>query len=272
MNATVQIPGPPAAIDRSHAVADAQRACEPISLFISVCSGRGWHAGFGSSLSVLSLHLGVCLGENWLAQRASGAMQEGFDSFNAEDFPRRAMPRLEKVVLEVASQANIVVDRNRHLLEAQKLGCTHFLSLDDDMKFPPIFLQRMIDHQKPVVTVNYRKKTDEAVKCVCTTLDGREPISSEGKTGLERVGGMGMGLTLIDLRGSFKRLTPPYFAVVWNPHKQEYVIEDGVFSGLLREHNVEIWCDHDLTYEVGHIGDKEYRLPPRQVAAKADAA
>ena len=52
-------------------------------------------------------------------------------------------------------------------------------------------------------------------------------------------------------------------------------IEDTVFSYLLWNHGVEMWCDHDLSREIGHVGEFEYRLPlyaPSALALVEEAA
>lgn len=203
-----------------------------IKLYVSVCSGRGWAGAFGYSLAGLTFRL-------------------GYDKLGG---------RMKGYALTVARQANIVVSRNDHILEAIKGGFTHFLSLDDDMVFPADVVERLLAHEKPVVAVNYRKKTPERIECVCGDLDG-EPLSSDGKSGLEQIGSMGMGVTLIDLE-AIKHVPAPYFAVIWNRDKQNYMIEDGVFSQLLKEHGVTLWCDHDLSRDIGHVGEIEYYVPP----------
>ena len=161
--------------------------------------------------------------------------------------------------LTINRQAHPSTTRNEHLVTALAEGFTHFLSLDDDQTFPGDVAQRMLDAGKPVVTCNYRKKTAE-VEYVCSGLDG-EMLVSTHKTGLERIKSMGMGVTLVRL-DAIRHIAQPYFAAPWNYDTSKHVIEDEFFCRLLWQHGVETWCDHDLSREIGHVGEFEYRLPP----------
>ena len=202
-----------------------------IRLLIVVASGRGWASRFGHRLACLTLHLGMT--------RLGG--------------------RLERCATQVHHGAYLVKARNDHLKSALAGGFTHMLSLDDDMTFPADSVERMLAHDKAVVTCNYRKKYADRIEFCCTDYDG-EMLVSTGKTGLERIGMMGMGITLIDL-DKIRHIPGPYFAVIWNEETGEPLIEDGFFSALLAEYDVEIWCDHDLSQDVGHVGEVEFRCP-----------
>ena len=233
--------------DSSLVVAEAVQASHeapPVSLSISVCSGRGWAGQFGYSLASMALHLGFGLGDSYAKVKA-GLKPE---------CPIRALN------IVFSRQANICASRNEHIVNAIKEGHTHLLSLDDDMTFPHDAVFRMLKHRKPILVANYRKKVQDKVECVCSGLDGNS-LSSEGKTGLELIRGFGMGLTLIDLR-AIAHIPPPYFAVVWNKANNTYMIEDAIFAAILAEHKIEAWVDHDLSQSVGHVGDYEYRLTP----------
>ncbi len=208
----------------------------PIKLLIVVASGRGWASRFGGSFGTMMLNLG------W-------ARLPGKDG----------VPRLQRCATSIHHGAYLVEARNRHVIEALKGDYTHMLSLDDDMMFPHDVVERMLAHDKPVVTANYRKKLPDRLEFVCHGPDG-QMVSSFKKTGIERVVGMGMGLTLIDL-DAIRDIPAPYFAVIWNEGTGEMVIEDAVFCALLGAHGVEIWCDHDLSQDVGHVGDFEFRVP-----------
>lgn len=207
-----------------------------IRLLVVVASGRGWASRFGGALATMMLHLGM----------------KGIQDADGSQ-------RLERCAIQIHHGAYLVKARNDHILAAIAGDFTHMLSLDDDMTFPPDAIQRLFAHDKGVVTCNYRKKLPDRVEFCCTGFDGRQ-VTSVGKTGIEQIGWMGMGLTLIDI-AKIAHVPPPYFEVVWNHRTSEYIIEDGVFSALLHRHGVEIWCDHDLSQRVGHVGDFEFTVP-----------
>ena len=182
----------------------------PVKLLIAITSGRGWCSRFGHKYGQLCFHLGR------------------FGIPNAD-----GKPLLERFALIVNHGAYLTIARNDHMLQARKQGFTHLLSLDDDMTFPANCVERMIAHEKAVVTCNYRQKVADESKFACSGEDG-SMLSSLNKTGLEKLTGMGMGITLIDIERTM-HVPPPFFEVLWDEEKQDYLIEDGVFSGLLRE-------------------------------------
>ena len=168
--------------------------------------------------------------------------------------------RLELIQLEVTKQAYLVEARQKHLSRAIKDGFTHFMSFDDDQTFPANIIERCLEADKPIVVANYRKKLPNEVTCVCTAMDGKY-LDSTNKTGLEQVVGIGMGCTFIQI-DKMKHVPGPYFAVLWDKAKDRLVIEDGVFSEIMRANGIEMWADHDLSREVGHIGEVTYLVPP----------
>ncbi len=201
-----------------------------VRLFVSVVSARQWPVRFGESLANLGFHLGY----NRLGGRLAGLR------------------------MCISRQAHPSMTRNDHLVQAQAEEFTHFLSLDDDQTFPGDVVDRMLSAEKPVVTCNYRKKVPE-IEYVCSDLDG-QMLDSTHRTGIERIKMMGMGMALIDL-SAIKDVHAPYFGAIWNTDTSTYVIEDEFFCRLLWTRGIEIWCDHDLSRQIGHIGEIEY-IPP----------
>lgn len=204
---------------------------DDVRLLVGVCSGRGWSARTSHCYGELMLWLGL--------NRLGG--------------------RLVGIEANVHYQAYLVKARNDLLVHAIERGYTHFLSLDDDMTFPKNLVDRLLAWDKPVVTCNYAKKKLGPAEGTVAYGNGTH-IDSTEHTGITQVKSMGMGAVLIKI-DAIKNLPRPFFAVVWSKDQNEYLIEDGVFSRLLDEHNVEVWCDHDLSREIGHMGEVEFKLP-----------
>lgn len=218
---------------------------EEVRILIATPSGRDSASDFTYSLAALHMYLG---------QRPV---------FNIGG---RTVP-MTHWHLNLAKQAYLVTAREDHIMlgiqgtpECPR-GFTHILSFDDDMAFPHDTLHRLIAHDLPVVTANYRKKTEQAYIGVCQDTNGQW-VDSVGKTGLQRVVGMGMGVTLIRV-ADIKHIPQPFFEVRWSDTEKRHVIEDGYFSMKLRDHGVNIYCDHDLTQDIGHVGRVKYVYPGR---------
>jgi len=140
-------------------------------------------------------------------------------------------------------------------------GATHVLWLDADMTFPPDTALRLLQHEKDIVAANYMTRVLPSRPTA--RRDGR-CISSQDASGLEAVDHVGMGVFLMkasvaaDLpRPRFRYSTPTE-------------TEDVYFCNLLRAAGHTIWIDHDLSQEVGHVGQQTYRFARAPVAALDD--
>lgn len=155
--------------------------------------------------------------------------------------------------------SSLPITRQRLLDLVLDSGFTHWLSLDDDMTFPMDIVDRLISHGKDIVSCNARRKTNsiEEKQGSCQALDGH-PINSSGKSGLEELNTMGGAIFLAKI-DSFRHIKKPHFQVVWSDSHNDYVGEDVYFSGLLKANGVRLWCDHDASQTIGHIGEYEYR-------------
>ena len=200
-----------------------------MKLLIAIPSNRDWKSGFNRSFTSLVMNLGK-----------------------------------NKVDAQFSLMSGVsCLSRGRQdaLKYAQDNGYTHLLMLDDDMVFPEDLVLRLAAHIKPVVAFNYRKKTPDKVEGVCMDLKGQ--LINECGVGLQPVDYIGFGAVLIDL-ASMDHVKAPHFEVRWLEDKQAYLSEDLYFSRKLRSEGVEMFVDHDLSSECGHIGDFEYKFPKQQ--------
>jgi hypothetical protein len=137
-------------------------------------------------------------------------------------------------------------------------GATHVLWLDADMTFPPDVALRLLAHDRDIVAANY--VTRAAPNRPTAYRDGR-PVASHDATGLEEVDHVGMGVFL--MRASVAADLPrPRF---WYSTPTE--TEDVYFCRLLRAAGHRIWIDHDLSQQVGHIGQHTFREVAGNTAA-----
>lgn len=146
-------------------------------------------------------------------------------------------------------------------------GATHILWLDADMTFPPDTALRLLTRidlhdrdvlEREVVAANYMTRV--APSRPTARRDGQF-IYSQDATGLESVDHVGMGVFL--MKTLFVRKLPhPRF---WYSTPTE--TEDVYFCRLLKAAGHDIWIDHDLSKEVGHVGQYTYREQPAMVNA-----
>ena len=220
---------------------------ERLKLYISYPSGRDPRGRFVGSLNDLVSYL--C---------RTGTKLDGYD---LEPFTYRSWGGVS--LLPVA--------RQQFVDEMIALDCTHWLSLDDDMTFPMDIVDRLLAHGKDVVSCNARVKMRDIneYRGSCTGMDG-VPVNSCGKSGLEEIQHMGGAIFLARV-SAIKDIPRPHFQVLWHPELQTYVGEDVYFSMLLKEHGIQLFCDHDTSREIGHVGEYLYEWPKKPVELKAVA-
>lgn len=137
-------------------------------------------------------------------------------------------------------------------------GATHVLWLDADMTFPPDTALRLMAHDVDVVAANYVKRAGAHRP---TAMRAGQHVYSLDKTGLEPVDHVGMGVFLMKT-SAVAGLPWPRF---WYSTPTE--TEDVYFCRLLRNAGREILIDHDLSKQVGHIGQHTYRMASSPVPA-----
>lgn len=167
-------------------------------------------------------------------------------------------------------------------------GVTHALWLDTDMRFPPDSLLRLINHDLPMVGINYAKRRVPpdfvAIKTVGWNEGeaSRKLVTDENSTGLEEVEAIGFGMVLMQTSALANMPDPkqePWFWFKWMADKNQQVGEDVWFCKLFRDSGQPIYVDHDLSKECGHIGQFTYKLdhvlltrPDEPVAALPEEA
>ena len=138
------------------------------------------------------------------------------------------------------SSSNLADTRNRLVADAVNANAEWLLLLDSDHVFPPNTLVRLLAHQKPLVGCNYRRR-----------IGGGTIV--EPKTGLEQVARLGLGVCLVH-RSVFEKVPPLWFQFEGAKGEDDYFFDKAAEAGI------PTYCDHDLSREVGHIGETVLRL------------
>lgn len=137
---------------------------------------------------------------------------------------------------------------------------SHALWIDDDMTFPADLAQRLIAAQKDLIGVNSMRKDPKRLIYTARYDDGSF-VKSKGKTGIEKIGRIGLGFLLMRLE-PVRKTQPPHFEIRWDDERKTYRGEDYYFIDKMKAAGSELWVDHDLSNECGHIGSivYEYKL------------
>lgn len=167
--------------------------------------------------------------------------------------------------LRIHNRKGSILPQSRHkiLSEALKTNSTHLLFIDSDQTFPADLAHRLMQHQKKVVGCNIATKTlpsNPTARQFNNTRAGELVYTHEDSKGLEQVWRLGCGIMLIDLLAMRREglRNPPWFDITWHEETQDYRGEDWFFCERLEQAGIKIYVDHELSWEVGHIGKMNY--------------
>lgn len=184
-------------------------------------------------------------------------------------------PLEREIELFMVSCSMLTESRHRLVAEAIAWGATHLLWMDADHVFPPDAIPRLLAHNRDVVGCNYARRfvptAPTAAKHV-TDEDGKDnknlvyttrEKAHDGE--IEEVDHLGFGLCLMNMQvfdmlqikadaddGNFL----PLFQFTPTENKVGMIGEDVFFFRKCREAGARIYCDHALSWEVGHIHEQ----------------
>jgi hypothetical protein len=164
----------------------------------------------------------------------------------------------ELVTLDHVPATYVHVGREAFLAGAIDRQATHVLWLDTDMEFPPDAAIRLAQHDKALVACNCVMRNPH--RLFTAWRDGRCVETTEQSTGLEAVDTVGMGMMLMRT-DVVQRLPRPWFEHGRNDDTGGDIGEDVMFCRKLRKTGRDIYIDHDLSKEIGHIGQHAFRIP-----------
>jgi hypothetical protein len=178
--------------------------------------------------------------------------------------------RLENVEVGIKMVQGTYVHSARMQLamEACMEDADWILWMDTDHRFPKDAFFRLIEHEVPVVGINYSTRGIPARYVAIKQIGDDENIgckveTTEESTGLEPVEAMGFGLLLMHTDVLYSLPSPkesPWFFFDWLPKRGQQIGEDVWFFRKVKEAGWKVFVDHDLSKECTHIGQWEYRL------------
>ena len=149
---------------------------------------------------------------------------------------------------------------------------THIMWVDSDVVFPPETIERLLGHDKDVVGAFYNKRVPPYD--TVGHLIGRPHVA---KGGLYQADVMPHGCVLIK-REVYEKLPQPWYFESFDPSFVTdddpcgMIGEDVNFSRECVKAGIEMWCDADLTFAVGHIGEQVVGCTPPEQSLPRDKA
>jgi hypothetical protein len=163
------------------------------------------------------------------------------------------------VVLEM--DAGTVLSNQRQALSdsaIDKHQAEHIMWIDSDMTFPEDVIIRLLEHKKRAVCATYSKRVEPFHATAFYSIDPVEPVDTTGH-GLVPIRYSGMGCMLIKT-SVIDDIPSPHYPLKWHAPSSTWHGEDMGFCDLLHANDVKLFCDLDLSREIGHLGVQEFRV------------
>lgn len=193
---------------------------------------------------------------------ARGQMEVG-TAFDLARMVNHVVRNTEHTINLYTSMGTLIFDQRNNMVEdALAEGADYILFIDADMRFPRDTIERLIAHGKGIVGVNATTRS-VPVKATAKNLvideEGAcnwKQISSKNKTGIEQADGIGCGVMLIS-KETLEAIQKPWFFFELLP-ENKLLGEDIYFCIKAKDAGIETFIDHDLSQEIGHVGNYTY--------------
>lgn len=151
----------------------------------------------------------------------------------------------------LSNQRQVLLDTaiNNHQAE-------HIMWFDSDMTFPENVIIRLLEQRKEVVCATYSKRVEPFHPTAFYNINPVEPVNTSDN-GLVSVRYTGMGCLLMKA-SAIEDIPSPHFPLTWHAPSGTWHGEDMGLCDLLTENGIRIYCDLDLSREIGHIGQQEF--------------
>lgn len=165
-----------------------------------------------------------------------------------------------------AVQGTYITEARRML--AQKLvesDAEYGWWIDADMTFPPDAGFRLFSRKLQIVGCNYRRRkypivnflASNGVMGALTTIETNDDSPS-----LEKVDNIPGGMLMVH-RSVYENMSLPHYANPYDAKLNSDISEDYYFCVKAKEKGISIYCDHDLSKSVAHVGTIEYTCRPQ---------
>lgn len=138
---------------------------------------------------------------------------------------------------------------------------THVAMIDTDQTYPRHTLHDLVLADKDIIGCNIATKEIPAsptARKKGSDLGGDLVYTDPDSPRFEKVWRLGCGIMLIKMK-VFQKLGLNCWEILWKEELQDYQGEDWRFCELAEAAGFEIWVDHKLSDEVGHVGDYNFK-------------
>lgn len=157
-----------------------------------------------------------------------------------------------KINIAIVKREGATVTQNKHRLieECLKIGADKILMVDADMVYPQNILIELLLANKLIIGCNCTNRTPP-IRPLAIGFDDK-PIK-DGK-GIDKVKKLPGGILLMD-KAIFATIEKPYFDAIYRSETNDWLQLDYYFSEKARASGFDLWCHHDISKNILHIGE-----------------
>jgi len=128
--------------------------------------------------------------------------------------------------------------------------------IDSDMKFPIDTPIKLLQRQVPLVGANYRRR--RFPNPGFTGMMGQpgnfeELVTNDDSPAMQEVDVLPHGCVMVH-RSVYEKIPQPHYLQEFVPELNLEIGEDIYFCRKAKENGIPVWCDHELSREISHIG------------------
>jgi hypothetical protein len=152
----------------------------------------------------------------------------------------------------------IANQRHELIMAAQEWGATHVMFIDSDIIFKPSHVIELINFDEPIVGAAYSKRIEPVIPTAWHSIDDwTSHVNLKEQTDSHiQVEAMALGFCLIKIE-VFDNLDLPWFILGFK--NGQYTGEDIEFFRNCKNNNIPVWLDVKVSFEIGHLGLKEFK-------------
>jgi hypothetical protein len=157
------------------------------------------------------------------------------------------------------SPGTLIANQRHELIKAaQEWGATHVMFIDSDIIFKPSHVIELLNFNEPVVGAAYSKRIEPVIPTAWHHIDNWDTYVRlhEQTDSHIQVEAMALGFCLIQIE-VFDKLDLPWFILGFN--NGQYTGEDIEFFRNCKNNNIPVWLDVKISFEIGHLGLKEFK-------------
>lgn len=189
------------------------------------------------------------------------------------------------VQLHLTNSVGSTIAKNRNVIvkNARQLGATDILWIDSDSVFPAASLARLLLHKKDIVCATTCRRVGNERLPIAVPADVSSIQPYQKLVSMKQIGFPFM-LTSMKVFDKLDELglcqdgsyfsDPPRWMLRklgWDISGEDTLVaEDEYWCQLVQKAGFEIWCDMELTMELGHVGTKVFYVQNQGHSASVD--